>query len=245
MITLLLAQAALIILPNAHSHNDYAQKRPLLEALDNGFMSMEVDIFLVDGELRVGHDRSDLKAGRTIESMYLDPLADRVKQQGGTVYGQPGTLILLVDIKEDGRKVQSELTKRLPKYRSMLSERTGSTVQARAVQVILSGARTEDCAQPDGFLFKDGRPNNLEDEASRTPMISESYSTLVGSIASPMPPAGKIAFDTLRDEAVGKGMIVRLWGAPDMVTMWNEFRQPGVLINTDHLKELRAFLLAK
>jgi len=43
--------AALRPLPQAHSHNDYEQKRPLLEALDHGFCSVEADVFLVEGSL--------------------------------------------------------------------------------------------------------------------------------------------------------------------------------------------------
>ncbi len=38
-------------LVNAHAHNDYAHKRPLADALDHGFCSVEADIFLVDGAL--------------------------------------------------------------------------------------------------------------------------------------------------------------------------------------------------
>ncbi|MEU9588105.1 hypothetical protein AB0D70_32420, partial [Streptomyces werraensis] len=37
-------------LPRAHAHNDYEHDRPLLDALDHGFTSVEADIYLVDGE---------------------------------------------------------------------------------------------------------------------------------------------------------------------------------------------------
>ena len=246
MLTVLLIQANFALLRNAHSHNDYAQARPLQEALDNGFLSIEADIFLVDGELPVGHDRTQLKPGKTIESMYLDPLAARVKEKGGTVYGQPGTLILLVDIKEDGAQVQAELSRRLPKYKDMLSERMGSTVTARAVQIILSGARTADCAMGDGFLFKDGRPGDLKDDVIRTPMISEDYSAMIGSYALPMPAEGKSRFEALIMAASAKGMKVRLWGAPDTPAMWSALYDMGpVMINTDHLSRLREFLVSK
>ena len=39
-----------------HAHNDYEHERPLFDALDNGFCSIEVDIFLVGGKFLVGHD---------------------------------------------------------------------------------------------------------------------------------------------------------------------------------------------
>lgn len=35
----------------AHAHNDYYHRRPLLDALDHGFLSVEADIRLVDSEL--------------------------------------------------------------------------------------------------------------------------------------------------------------------------------------------------
>lgn len=38
-------------LPRAHAHNDYEHARPLLDALDHGFTSVEADVWLVDGEL--------------------------------------------------------------------------------------------------------------------------------------------------------------------------------------------------
>src|SRR5262245_45294116 len=69
-------------LPQAHAHNDYEHKRPLLDALDNGFCSVEADIFLVNGELLVGHTSKDLRPERTLEKLYLDPLRQRVKANG-------------------------------------------------------------------------------------------------------------------------------------------------------------------
>ncbi|MBM4063365.1 MAG: hypothetical protein FJ265_20040, partial [Planctomycetes bacterium] len=46
-----------------HGHNDYLQPEPLLGALALGLGSVEADVFLVDGELRVGHDRGQLRPG--------------------------------------------------------------------------------------------------------------------------------------------------------------------------------------
>jgi hypothetical protein len=59
-------------LERAHAHNDYEHERPLFDALDRGFKSVEADVWLVDGELLVAHDREDVKPGRTLESLYLD-----------------------------------------------------------------------------------------------------------------------------------------------------------------------------
>src|SRR6266852_3845830 len=59
----------------AHSHNDYEQRRPLLDALALGYRSVEADIWLRDSELWVSHKGRSL-AG-TLRELYLDPLQDR------------------------------------------------------------------------------------------------------------------------------------------------------------------------
>ena len=74
----------------AHAHNDYEHPRPLLDALDHRFGSVEADIFLVGDQLLVAHDPADLDPTRTLESLYLDPLAARVKaNHGSRVPGLP------------------------------------------------------------------------------------------------------------------------------------------------------------
>ena len=87
----------------AHAHNDYEHPRPLLDALDHRFGSVEADIFLVGDQLLVAHDPADLDPTRTLESLYLDPLAARVRANHGSVYrGYREPLQLLVDIKTEG-----------------------------------------------------------------------------------------------------------------------------------------------
>src|SRR5437762_12180166 len=90
-------------LPQAHAHNDYEHKRPLLDALDNGFCSVEADIFLVEHELLVGHARKDLKPERTLQKLYLDPLRERIKANGGKVYSGGPTVFLLIDVKTEAK----------------------------------------------------------------------------------------------------------------------------------------------
>src|SRR6185436_16418009 len=65
--------AEVVPLEHAHAHNDYLHTRPLLDALDHGFTSVEVDIFLVDGELLVAHTAREIKPDRTLEKLYLEP----------------------------------------------------------------------------------------------------------------------------------------------------------------------------
>src|SRR3954449_1783813 len=83
-------QAAAEPLARAHAHNDYEHKRPLLDALDCGFNSVEADIWLVKGQLLVAHTPVDWNTDRTLEKLYLDPLRERAKANGGKVYKAGG-----------------------------------------------------------------------------------------------------------------------------------------------------------
>src|SRR4051812_48114397 len=79
-------RTAVIPLIHAHAHNDYEHPRPLLDALDCGFCSVEADVFLVGDKLFVGHSWYELRPERTLVSLYLDPLKKRIAENGGRVF---------------------------------------------------------------------------------------------------------------------------------------------------------------
>src|SRR3954465_10407456 len=88
-------------LDRAHAHNDYQHARPLLDALDRGFGSVEANIYLVDGALLVAHDRDSVRPDRTLESLYLAPLRAWSQAHAGRVYANRPPLTLLIDVKSD------------------------------------------------------------------------------------------------------------------------------------------------
>src|SRR3954466_15622599 len=88
-------------LPQAHAHNDYEHARPLLDALDHGFCSVEADIWLMPEGLLIGHDRKDLRPNRTLQALYLNPLRERIRANGGRVYRGGPIFYLLIDVKPD------------------------------------------------------------------------------------------------------------------------------------------------
>src|SRR6266852_3381345 len=92
---------AVVPLRRAHAHNDYEHQRPLFDALERGFCSVEADVYLVDGQLQVAHTRQDLKPERTLEKLYLDPLRQRIRANGGSVYPGGPAIYLLVDVKTE------------------------------------------------------------------------------------------------------------------------------------------------
>ena len=86
--------------PRAHSHNDYEQQRPFHHAFSRGFQSIEADVWLMDGQLLVSHERKDAKSERSLAAMYLDPLNERHGRKGRWKKGpKDRKLQLLIDIK--------------------------------------------------------------------------------------------------------------------------------------------------
>lgn len=235
-------------LPRAHAHNDYLHERPLLDALDQGFCSVEADIFLVDGELRVGHSRIQLRKGRTLESLYLAPLAERVRANRGSVYPQKERFILLVDIKSDGEALYPVLDALLERYRDMLSGVAGQVHTERAVQVILSGDRPRAlvAADPTRYCAIDGRPADFGTSASpaAVPLISDSWRNhFKWRGTGPFPADEAARLDAFVARARKEQRLIRFWGAPDNPEAWAILLDAGVdLVNTDRLRELAAFM---
>src|SRR2546426_5345418 len=88
-------------LVRAHAHNDYEHARPLLDALDHGFCSVEADVWLAPEGLLIAHDRKDFKPRRTLEALYLDPLRDRIKANGGRGYCGGTGIFLFIGVKNE------------------------------------------------------------------------------------------------------------------------------------------------
>jgi hypothetical protein len=236
----------------AHAHNDYEHKRPLLDALEQGFCSVEADVYLVGEELLVGHTRRDLKPERTLEKLYLAPLKERVWANGGRVYrnaDKSPTFYLMIDVKTEAKATYAAVDKVLARYSDMLSVTLDGKFQAGTVTVVLSGNRDQDTikSQKVCYVGIDGRPTDLDSEAPphQMPWISTSWgSAFRWKGDGPMPAEER---DKLKDfvaKAHRHGRKVRFWATPEKPEVWKELRAAGVdLINTDRLVELRRFLL--
>jgi glycerophosphoryl diester phosphodiesterase len=238
-------------LPHAHAHNDYEHARPLADALDHGFCSVEADIFLRDGQLLVAHDARDLRPERTLERLYLQPLAARVKANRGRVYKNGPDFWLLIDQKTAAEPTYKALHELLAKYGEILSSTAGDKHTKRAITVVISGNRPIDFikAQPTRFAGIDGRLADLGSGAPAhlIPMISDNWTlhfSWRGDAA--MPPAQRERLQSIAGQAHQRGRVVRFWATPESPNLWRELRAAGVdLINTDKLAALRDFLLPK
>ncbi len=240
-----------IPLPRAHAHNDYHHDVPLGDALRHGFCNVEADIFLVDGKLLVGHDRSELKPERTLEALYLKPLADRVKKNGGRVYRDGPQLTLMIDFKNDGRATYRVLRETLKRYAEMLTKVEAGKLQPGAVSIVISGDRPQaDIAkQKLRYVGIDGRLSDLDSKqpAHLMPLISDRWGKHFRWRGKGEIPAGeKQKLDRIVRKAHGSGRRVRFWATPEDPAVWQVLHDAGVdLMNTDDLPGLQAFLLER
>lgn len=237
-------------LPHAHAHNDYEHARPLLDALDHGFCSVEADIYLVDGKLLVAHDRIKVKPERTLQALYLDPLRSRCRQNNGRVHPGGPVVTLLVDIKSETDPTYAALREVLKQYSDILSRFTSIGVEAKAVTIILSGNRPRQTLSQESVRYcaLDGRLPDLDGSESATlfPLISDNWTGAfkwrgVGAF----PEQEKLKLKEIIQKAHGQGRTVRFWATPDRLEVWKELHAAGVdLINTDDLAGLQKFLSA-
>ena len=244
-------------LAQAHAHNDYEHDRPLFDALEHGFTSVEADVWLVDGELLVAHDLEDDKPGVTLESLYLDPLQDLVRGQGHSVYPSwDGSLQLLIDIKSEGEATYAAIEQELAEHRDVMSRYSNGTTKTGPVTAVISGNRPLATmqAQEKRFSFYDGRSADLTSgmPAGLMPLVSDNWTKLfTWQGVGPMPEAERTKLHAYVAEAHANGYRVRFWATPDVPgaareAVWNELFDAGVdHINTDDLSALQQFLAAR
>src|SRR5690606_22341047 len=123
---------------NVHSHNDYTRNNPFSLAYSVGIGSIEVDLFLRDGELYVAHEANEITPERTFDRLYLQPILQAFRgSEDGYLYPDSGQLQLLIDPKTDGTPVLEVLTEKLRPYRDLFDSRNNP----KAVKLVISGNR--------------------------------------------------------------------------------------------------------
>lgn len=239
-------------LDRAHAHNDYAHPRPLLDALAQGFNSVEVDVHLVGDELLVAHDADEVDPERTLEALYLAPLRDHIQRHGGSVHPGRPPLLLLIDIKTGAEVTYARLHPLLRRYADILAMHVGDLEVEGPVVAVLSGNRPRSAllAAPIRFAGFDGRLADLEDSgglpSTFMPLVSQDWGAVSEWTGEgPPPPQLRRELARLADLAHAQGRRLRFWGSPDRPEVWRVLHDAGVdLINTDDLGGLRAFLAA-
>lgn len=232
------------------SHNDYCHKHPLYDALENGFANVEADIFLKNGKLIVAHIFPYFKGRRTLESLYLKPLSERIAENNGWVLaGYNSPVILMIDIKTNAGNTYKVLKPLLEKYRSMLSGCENGKVVYRAVTIVLSGHKPSEIIKNEAnrlaFIDEDLLKVSADSTGNNMfTMASCKYSSLLkwdGEGILPAMERGKLLTFVAMAHKIGAK--VRLWASPEKKAVWDELLRCGVdLINTDQLVNFKKYL---
>ncbi|MFC7340730.1 phosphatidylinositol-specific phospholipase C/glycerophosphodiester phosphodiesterase family protein [Saccharopolyspora griseoalba] len=243
------ASAAVEPLPQAHAHNDYLHDRPLFDALDHGFTSVEADVYPVGDALLIGHDPFQLRPDRTIESLYLDPLL--AQRDGGTL---PPDFQLLIGFKtfgEDGVRRLDEI-QRQPKYAGLFTRYADGQVTPGPVTAVVSGDKPYELVEgmTDRYAFLDGSVGgDIGRDPALVPLVSEDWTNAFSwDGTGEMPAEERAELERVVAEAHAAGQRVRFWATPDeegpeREAVWTVFDEVGVdHINTDDLGGLQEFL---
>lgn len=236
-----------ISLPNAYAHNDYWHKRPLYDALDNGFTHIEADIYLRDNTLVVAHVLPRLRMHKTLDSLYLKPLMACINGKGDHCPDFPITL--MIDIKSDANETYLALKQLLEKYRPFLSVCEDGVYKQGKITIVLTGHKPVELlrAEKSRLAFVD------EDllEVRKDTIVQNFYQTASCRYShilnwrgdGPIPSVEQQRLCNYVSQAHRYGKKVRLWASPENAIVWRALLDCGVdLINTDQLEKLKNFL---
>lgn len=119
----------------AYAHNDYRNRRPLVDALERGYRGVEVDLFRVGAELLVGHEQRELRSAYTLSRLYLEPLRERY-HACRRLLPDGAPFFLNIELKEADSVAFQFLFDELHRYEELFRSERGA---GPAIQVTLVG----------------------------------------------------------------------------------------------------------
>lgn len=233
----------------SHAHNDYEHERPLEDALDHNFYSVEADVWFDGGKLTVSHFGFGSKG--SLKDLYLDPLQALVSAHG-SVHADGVPFTLWVDLKENKEGFNEALHSLLNGY-PMLTVVDGDTVTPGAVTVVLTGDRTAKTAFVSDFsprrAFRDSNDYAPDDPPADNAWryYALDWKKYLGWNGQGGPSQeDRERLGCIVENAHADGRKVRFYAAPDREEVWSTALEFGVdFIHTDKLAELDAFLAGR
>ncbi len=224
-----LAQGPVI---KGHAHNDYEHERPFFEAFQLGFGSIEADVYAVNGELLVGHERSQLKLSRNLRDLYIDPIIRVLKANKEGDFHQ-----LLIDSKTSSDSTLPLIIAALKPHSEILLRKN--------FRIVISGNRpkpSQYIVSPAWITF-DGRS---DEHFPTNKVILESESMLKFGFwngQGPIPSTLKEKLKKYVEQVHSNGRKIRLWATPDTLLGYQALLDIGVdYIGTDKLTLLADYL---
>ncbi|REG82734.1 alkaline phosphatase [Algoriphagus antarcticus] len=215
-----------------HSHNDYLQTVPFWTAFSAGASSIEVDVILKDGKLMAAHEIASIDPKRTIESLYLDPIAEGI--ENGLISSI--NFHLLVDLKTEAYSTLEVLVESMKNYEDILY----STDNPDGLKLIISGNRptSEDYKNYPAWMLFDYQSKELSTDLpwAKIGMVSLSFRQFsIWNGKGRMVEDQRVKLQNFIDLVHSFDKPVRFWGSPDSKSAWKAFHEMGEdYINTDY-----------
>lgn len=236
-----------------HAHNDYMHTRPLMEALESKFVSIEIDVFLHNNDLKVAHVGVGLDKKPNIEELYLKPIQKIIHDNGGQVYKDyNGPVIFMIDLKTGGDETYIKLREILDRYKDILAVYShDSIIKKGPIHILITGNKpyAQVMKEQTCYVTMDANIKMLKENKYDTIITRYSdpwgiYFTWTGN--GPMPDDELSRLNDLVAQAHKKGKDIRFYGAPDKVAVWKQLLNAHVdWINTDKLKEYSHFYMVE
>jgi alkaline phosphatase len=230
---------------NAHSHNDYEQKKTFQFAYKQHFGSIEADIWAVAGDLYVAHEQTEITKTRSLDALYIRPIVSIFAKNKGKAWSdQKGTFQLLIELKSATEPTLSLLVAKLQKYPTVFNPK----VNRNAVRVVITGnvPKPEQFKNYPDFIQFDGdlTLKYTQQQRARLGMYSndlENFTHWKGKGA--IPTHDKNRMKQIIDSIHELNCKIRFWNAPDNPNAWQELMNLKVdYVNTDHIRQLATFL---
>ncbi|MDP2270174.1 MAG: hypothetical protein Q8N23_10215 [Archangium sp.] len=229
-----------------HAHNDYEHTRPLLDALDAKFESVEADLWLDGTDLGVSHGGAPYKG--SLKSLYLEPLAARLAANNGSVHGDGKPFFLWLDLKNGSAALQSTLAAQLADYAFLTRFDDAGQSRAGAVTVVLTGddagkRALVDLPAPRPYI-RDSNSFSVNDPPADGKWgfyAVNYYAFMQWDGAGAIPATQRRQLENLINGAHATGRPIRLFANPDTTSYWSEAKAAHAdFVNTDKLAELAA-----
>jgi hypothetical protein len=238
-------------LPNGHAHNDYDKSWPALTtALSKGFVSIEIDVFPYQNELKVAHIGFLLGTAPDIETLYFKPLEAWLVQYDKLFLDSTQRLTFMIDIKNDAAGTYVLLRALCERYKHLITSYypAQDSVSYGVLDILLSGNKPYEQVLNDSvqYMLIDGGLGEINDSirtAAIAPRVSARYGSLFTWKGTKKMPLDELTrLRKIVATAHTDHRKVRFWGMPNKPVVWKLLLEEGVdWMNVDDLEGYRVF----
>ncbi|MBC8088956.1 MAG: hypothetical protein H7Z40_16955 [Phycisphaerae bacterium] len=236
----------------AYAHNDYNNTHPLYDAVAFGYRGVEADVYLVDGVLRVAHDRKSATGAPALDTLYLIPIRDLLARCGPTIVaGAMQPFLLNLEIKEASNETLQVLLTSLSSVADLMRSSTGQALEARLIVTLVGYAGTDrppHLVTFPGVACKANTPARLVHcvNTPGTAMVSVDYGKTQGRWWTLDAERVRWLAALRAAQAASPNLMIRVFNVPSHRETYLELLHAGVdLIGTKDLAGTAALLATK